>query len=707
MNRIRPSLEFAAAALGAWSIGILPATADQVPVPRPRPVATTAAAVPMQASLVPAKFLTASLPAETGSIPDTDQALVKQALEHVRRGKQGEATALQKSVRDPVGRKLIEWAILRSDDNTVSATRYMDFVRDNSHWATVRTFRRRAENLLWHEKPDPVRVRAFFAQVKPTSGRGKLALARALMTQGDRNGAAQYVRDAWRNEEMSAELEQQVTDTFGDMLTRADHKARMDRRLYDEDGEAAQRMARRLGPAEMAIAKARIAVSEKASNAGALLDAVPEEARNDAGYLHARIQWLRRSDKIAEAAKLMLAAPRDPAVILDTDDWWVERRLLARKLLDIGDARTAYQVARDATAPEKDNYRAEQEFTAGWIAFRFLNEPLTALPHFARVGRGAVNPISLARASYWQGRVHEALGRIYEARTHYEAASRYPTAYYGQLARAKLGVTEVGLRNPPHFEGAQLAAIRNLDIVRAVELLYAVGEREMVAPMVADLADRAVDIGALVVIAEICQKQNDARAKLLVGKALLGRGFAFDHYAFPVIGVPQVSQVGPEVERSIIYAIVRQESMFNQRTVSTANALGLMQVTPPAGRHVAKKFGVAFDRKRLLSDPAYNTQMGAAEIGDLLKVYRGSHILAFAGYNAGMGRVKDWIERFGDPRDPKVDPVDWVERIPFAETRNYVQRVIENAQVYRARFRGPEAQLTIEADLRGAAAKGL
>jgi soluble lytic murein transglycosylase len=243
------------------------------------------------------------------------------------------------------------------------------------------------------------------------------------------------------------------------------------------------------------------------------------------------------------------------------------------------------------------------------------------------------------------------------------------------------------------------AAVSRLEVVRAVEILYAIDERNLVLPFVADLADRTQDATALNAVAELTGKHNDARAMLLLGKSALGRGLPLDHHAFPTIGLPQYTAIGPEVEPAIVYAIARQESAFNPQTVSTANALGLMQVTPEAGRFIAKTYGVRFDQKRLLHDNVYNVQMGAAELGGNIEAYRGSYILAFAAYNAGRGRVKEWIERFGDPRDPNVDPVDWVERIPFSETRNYVQRIMENVQAYRVRF-GKGTKLLIEADLR-------
>jgi soluble lytic murein transglycosylase len=355
--------------------------------------------------------------------------------------------------------------------------------------------------------------------------------------------------------------------------------------------------------------------------------------------------------------------------------------------------KSAYRIARDAVPPARENYRIEHEFTAGWIALRFLNDPTTAKAHFAKISEGVRNPISLARGAYWLGRAAEAMGRNDDARAHYQAAARYPTAYYGQIARARLGLKDLPLRPTPDH-----AAAANAEVVRAIDLLYAIGARDMATGVLADLGEHLNDPAALAGVGEVATRNRDARAVLHVGKAALGRGLPLEHYAFPTIGIPEYRSVGPAIEIPIVYAIARQESTFHQPTVSSAKAMGLMQVTPEAGRYIAKKFGQSFDVKRLLSDPVYNVQFGAAELGDLIQTYRGSYILTFAGYNAGMGRVKDWIQKYGDPRDPSVDAIDWVERIPFSETRNYVQRVLENLQVYRVRFGGGN-KLQIEADL--------
>jgi soluble lytic murein transglycosylase len=637
--------------------------------------------------------------AATASTPQADVDALENVIELIRKHKPADATEAAAVITDPVASKLAEWIILRSDDNGASVERYRAFLAANPSWPSQTFLRRRLEAALWDDHRDDATVWAWFENESPLSAKGKFSLARAMLGRGDRANAERLVRDAWRNDSMSEDTESAALDLFGALVTPGDHKARMDLLLYGSDHEAALRAAKRLGAAEVALAKARIAGYRKASNAKALLEAVPRELRGDPGYIFSKIQLLRREEKFAEAAQLMVSAPRDPARLYNVDEWWVERRLLSRKMLDIGEHRTAYLIARDAALPARDIYKTEQEFTAGWIALRFLTDPATAAQHFARIGVGSVNPTTLARAGYWQGRAAEAAGRLQDARAAYTAAAAQSTSYYGQLARAKLGLPQIELNSPP---AARSRGIERLEIVRAAQLLYDLDEREIAVPMLADMGENG-DADALVGLGELAARNGDARGMLLVGKAALNRGLPFDFYAYPVNGIPPFKSIGPEVEQSVIFSIARQESAFNPAVVSPAQAYGLMQVTPDAGRYVCKKYGANFDLNRMKTDPVYNAALGAAELGGLLEDYRGSYIMTFAAYNAGRGSVKKWIERYGDPRDPKVDAVDWVELIPFSETRNYVQRIMENLQVYRARF-GGGTRLQIEADLRRGAA---
>jgi soluble lytic murein transglycosylase len=633
--------------------------------------------------------------AVTTATSPLDLTAVKQAIDLVRKNRQDEAATIESSINDPLARKVVEWVILRSEGGPNDFQRYEAFIAANPTWPGIPVLRRRAEAVMWQVPVDPRAVIAFFAHEPPHTARGHFALVRALLALGDTAQASAVLQDAWRNDAFASDLEAQARDAFAGLIAPADDAARMDNRLYAEDDDAALRAAEHVNTVALDVAKARVAVIDQAGNAKALLEAVPESARHDPGYIFNRVQWLRRSDKIPEAAQLLISAPRDPAKLGDVDQWWVERRLIARKLLDLDEPRLAYEVVNGSAVPNDENYRAEQHFTAGWIALRFLREPSIALAHFARIGDGVANPITLARGYYWQGRAAEALGREEDASALYRQAAAYPTAFYGQLARARLGLDEVTLQMLPEPEPEH----RVLEISRVFEILYAVDENDLVATMAADLGENATDTAALATFADVAARHHDARATLLIGKGALRRGLPFDRYAFPIFGVPGYQQIGPVVEPTVVYSIVRQESAFNPHVVSNANAIGLMQVTPAAGRTTAKQFNVTFDQRRLSQDVAYNAQLGTAELGNEIATWRGSYILAFVAYNAGPRRAKEWIEQYGDPRDPKIDPIDWIERIPISETRNYVQRVLENMQVYRVLVEN-NPKLSIEADLR-------
>ena len=650
----------------------------------------------------------AQVPLAQGPTPQTSEAeiaLVKSAIAALRSGGVGKATPVQATISDPVARKLTEWIILRSDHNSASSRRYLAFIAENTSWPGAGLFRRRAEGKLWVENVKPDQVLSFFDGSPPQSGMGRLVLARALLAQGDREGAGAQVREAWRSDPLSTEVETQVIERYSEFLSRDDHKARMEKRLGAGDREAALRAARRLSNADVAIAQVRIAMNRKGANVKKPLDAVPADVRHEHSYLLARVFVLRHADKITEAAQVMLSAPRELDRLHDGEEWWVERRIMARKLLDLGDSRSAYRAVAEAAEPTKENSRVERHFMAGWIALRFLDDPAAAATHFGRIQEVSSHPTSLARSHYWLGRVAEATHRPDEARVEYEAAAGASAAYYGQLARARLGLAALALAQPPATPDKHTDAER-LELARALEILYALNERSLAIALMAGLGGTLDDAGTLAALGELAEQYGDARGMLHLGKAALARGLPLEHYAFPMVGVPRYSPIGPGIDNAMLFAIIRQESAFDPADWSAAQAMGLMQVTPAAGRHTCKRFGCKYDVKRLKSDVPYNLQVGAAEVGGCIEDYRGNYLLAFAAYNAGRGRVSEWIKRFGDPRDPKVDPIDWVERIPFMETRNYVQRVMENVQVYRARF-GKDAPLTIDADLRrGAVTKG-
>lgn len=623
----------------------------------------------------------APTPALTGEL-----GTLRNAITLAKNGKGSEAMAAVSSLDDPVARNLVTWLVIRQAPNDLGFERIAQFLKEKPYWPTQSTLRRKAEAVLYAEKASPATVRAFFGDQAPLTGPGKIVLARALSASGDRATVAALVRDAYRTDDLSESSEAAILSEFGPLITRADHKARADKFSYKPDPDRAMRAAQRAGSDVVALTRARLAIEKQDPSGAGLLSQVPMTLANDPAYLFAKSMVSRRAGRYEEAAQALLAAPDSAEAQVDTDEWWIERRLVSRELLDAGNARLAYKVAADAASPTANNYRAEQAFTAGWIALRFLNEPRLAAQHFARIDHQQDHPITLSRAAYWQGRAAEAMGDTGTARGRYEAAARFSTTFYGQAARARLGLPQVALRREPDPSGQAKSNFDRIEIVRALKLLYAVGDRDTPITIYYDMAWRMEDTTHLVLLAQLAQANGDARGALVVGKEGLAEGHPLDHAAFPTFGLPSYTPIGNPVDKAMIYAVARQESQFNPRTLSSAKAMGLMQVTPAAGREVSKQTGAPYNEARLMSDQSYNVQFGAAELGELVENYSGNPILVFAAYNAGRGSVRKWFARYGDPRDKDVDPIDWIECIPFSETRNYVQRVMENYLVYRQRF---------------------
>jgi soluble lytic murein transglycosylase len=334
--------------------------------------------------------------------------------------------------------------------------------------------------------------------------------------------------------------------------------------------------------------------------------------------------------------------------------------------------------------------KIEAEFHAGWIALRFLNDPARAAPHFASAAQIAATPMSIARAAYWQGRTAEASSAdeaMTRAEGFYEKAAAYPSTYYGQLARSRLKPETLPVSTSDGSKTrVEARAAASADAVRAVKLLFAAGEKDLATSLAAESAQHLKDETQILALADVVARQQDAHLSLMIGKLATQRGIALDQLAFPTYGIPEFEPLQNSADRSVIYSVARQESAFDPKALSHAGAMGLMQMIVSTAKQTAQRAGLAFDPNRLLADATFNAQLGAAHLGALLAEQHGSFILTFAAYNAGGKRVKQWIDAYGDPRTPGVDPIDWVERIPFTETRNYVQRVLENLTVYQARF---------------------
>lgn len=597
-------------------------------------------------------------------------------------------------VKDAAAKLALDWVALQKDRSLASLPRLMAFLNANPDWPARGILERRIEELLFWDRGRSQNAAQWFAKRPPQSPAGRLALARVEQAQGKDAAARAKISAVWRNEDVSGAIETQILKDFSDQLTPADHKARAIRLAYA--GKAgALRAAALAGDDIHALIKARMAVAND-NPSDKLMSSVPDALKTDPLYLLSEAQRLRRKGDLESAAKLLQSTPRDRATLVDPDEWWTERRVLARKLLDTNQPELAYQLAADHSAIGREQF-IEAEFHAGWIALRFLKNPDKAMPHFVRAAERAETPISRARAAYWQGRTAEARKARQEARQFYQRAAQERTVYYGQLAREKLGLPHEPLQQGPE---ASKGAVRLLAI-QATEKLYQAGERDLATTLLTETT-RALNDGAqLAALAELAQIYGDARASTTIGKHALQRGLALEGAAFPLSGIPAFEPITESAPLALVHAIARQESMFHPRAISPAGAKGLMQMIDSTAQRTAKQIGVPFDKEKMLNEPAYNARLGAAHLGQLLADYRGSHILTFVAYNAGPRRAKEWIAAYGDPREPGVDPIDWVERIPFSETRNYVQRVMENLEIYARLLNAPD-NTRLRAELRTA-----
>jgi len=588
--------------------------------------------------------------------------------------------ALAQAVNDEATRSALEWASLRVNAHSSFAA-LAAFLDAHPTWPSLGWIRDRQEADLAGQPEAPATVARFFAGEPPQTSAGKIAAARAAKAMGRNDEAARIIRALWRDGNFDALTEGVIMRDFGASLAKADHKYRADRLLYTPYLGAAARAAALAGPDVLALAGARIEAA-RAPMSAALLRAVPPALRNDPGLLFSRVQYARRAGRVYEAAVLLSLAPRDRAALISPDRWWSERKMVASALLDLDEPRLAFEVCDQTVRPETSEAEVDADFHAGWIALRFLNDAPTAAEKFALAAEAADAPLSIARAAYWQGRAAEAMGGAEAAKGFYERAASEPIAYYGQLAAQRLGQPRLTLRAPK----AAAEGDRRDEAVGAVAALYGDGLDDLAASLAFDAAKQWRDESQIAAMGEVVKRFGDAGTQVQFGKFALIRGYPFDAMAFPAAGMPAFVPIAHSADLPTVYAVARQESEFIWHSSSWAGAKGLMQMLPSTAEVTARRAGVEFDYARLIVDPSFNTKLGALLLGQLIADEGGSRELAFAAYNAGPGRVTQWIAAHGDPRDGKVDLVDWIERIPFDETRDYVERVSENLAVYRQRF---------------------
>lgn len=604
-------------------------------------------------------------------------------------------------ISDPLATKLILWTRLQAEDSGSTFAEITAFREQNPDWPRLATLALRAENALLAYPMSNNDVLAWFSANTPVTGEGKIRYGKALIDTGKTNEGVTWIRRGWIDHDFSATRQKEILASYGSHFDAETQKARLSRLLWEQRTTDAKSAANLIGQDARTLADARIQLNAGSSQASAALSRVPVALRADPGLLYDQVRYERRRGNDHTALPLLLTAPTEPHQMIRPDIWWVERKILARKALSGGLYQQAYDLSAAHGLTEGVEF-AEGEFMAGWIALQFLNKSDVALNHFKRLGDGVSTPISKARAYYWSGRA--AAGNKDAAIGYYRQAASYPVSFYGQLATAALSGTDgdgkLHLPSNPARSAKARQRFDSRELVRAARILQDLDREQTRWSVMLHLADTLIDPAELAALSDLARSFDDQKLSLRIAKAAASRNIILPDHAYPTTLMPQWTHRGPPVEKALVYGLSRQESEFDPKALSPAGARGLMQLMPGTARIVARQIGMPYAANRL-TDPVYNATLGAAHLGDLIENdFAGSYIMSIAAYNAGGSRVRQWVDQFGDPRSSAVDPIDWIETIPFSETRNYVQRVIENLEVYRGRLAGEAQQTRIEGDLR-------
>jgi len=633
--------------------------------------------------------------------PAAEQMRLRDGLAAAEQGDWTGLAALRDNATDPLVRRMLQWRWAISTDAPLYFADISQALSDLQGWPGRATMRARAEQAIFDAPLSPGEKVAFLRQESgPATGDGRVALAIALRELGQSSEANALAGSTWREDALTPSAEDRLLTVFGAVLTSEDHADRVDILLWRDQRSAAQRLLARVAPADRLVANARIALQSRARRGlQAAVDAVPSSRQNDPGLLYDRTQYRRRTDQAIDAMNTAALIDAREAPEVARDDIFRERRLYVPRALRSGNYQLAYNLVSRHGLTTGEEF-ADAEWLSGWLMLRFLDQPQRAAEHFAHLDANVSSPVSSSRALYWRAEAAAALGRAQEAEGLRARAASFTFTYYGQLAATR-GHREavISLPDTARVTDDARARFESRELVRALRLMSQVGARrdfESIAYYLDDTLDDPMEIELL---AQMAREQSYYRTALRSAKAGLFRNVVATSAAYPMIDLPSsVQSRGPEP--ALVYAIIRQESEFDPSAISSANARGLMQLIPSTARMQANREGMSYATAALTSDAEYNMTLGSAHLQQLVEEFNGAYVLAIASYNAGSHRAREWITDWGDPRSPSVDVVDWVELIPFAETRNYVQRVMENLQVYRHRVAAEPVRIQLESDLR-------
>ena len=612
-----------------------------------------------------------------------DFQLAKKAIKEMEKRKWSSALSVSKKARDKSIYNFIQWRHLLTEGNKATFHDYQLFIRTNKNYPRINRLKYLAEHKLSTNRIPPKRIMNWFGEKEPLSGYGKMILGESLISTGDTNNGIKLIKDGWITAKLSRSDMKFFRKKYKKYLTTEDYIKRADYLAWENKYWDLKRMLRYLPKDYQLLYTARQLLMSKSYGVDSAIKKVPKKFKNDVGLNYDRLKWRRKRGRLDSSLEILLKIKNTKKYLVRPDKWWLERSIISRSLIYKKKYELAYKITSNHALIEGPEF-AEAEWLSGWIALSFLKDPLLAVEHFNNFYNNVGYPISLSRGAYWLGRTYEKLGKKDLAFKWYDEASKFLTTYYGQLAYLKIYPKEnFSLNEMMKIDNKYKKKFYEKSLVKIVYLLDELNKDKYAKDILKHLANENVENGSEILAAELATQISRYDFAIQISKIASYQKRFHNDYNYPIISTPNYVNKRKIPESAFILSVIRQESEFDMEAHSSAGAKGLMQLMTYTARLVAKQAKLPYSKSRLTKDPEYNINLGSFYMAGLLLEYEGSYPFALAGYNAGPKRVRYWKKINKNPQKKQIDYVDWIELIKFKETRNYVQRVLENYNVYR------------------------
>ena len=631
--------------------------------------------------------------AESKLLSTKDFKIAKATFKAVDKKKWQTAIKLSKKSKNKILFKLVNWLYLKETANSATFYDYSTFINNNPYYPRIGRLRYLAEHKINLKTVSPSVIEKWFGVIGPLSDFGKIKLGEIYISQGNTERGSKLIKEGWIKARLSKANLKYLRKKYKKIITVSDNIKRADWHAWEGKHWDVQRMLRYLPKDETALYRARQLLMSRSYGVDSAIAKVPPKLKNDIGLQYDRLKWRRRRGRLDPSLEILFKIPKDPVKLVRPEIWWKERAILTRSLIYKKKYALAYRVSSNHSLNEGPQY-AEAEWLSGWVSLAFLNDPNMALQHFKNFYNNVGYPISLARGAYWVARTYKTIKNNQKSEEWFKKASKYLNTYYGQLAFTEInpGKAFSLIEQPVVSKEAEKKFNKNI-LIKSVRLLHELNKSDYSKDIIKHLASLNIEEGSEILAGKLAVEIGRFDYAIQVAKKASYEKRFYNRLNYPIIKIPGIVNQKTMPESELVLAVIRQESEFDASANSSVGARGMMQLMPNTAKLVSKQAKLPYSKARLKNDPNYNIKLGSYYLASLLEEYEGSYPFALAAYNAGPKRVKYWKKISGNPQKGKISYVDWIELIKFKETRNYVQRVLENVNVYRYLLSGKPVKI--------------